>query len=452
METSPEIGSLFSPERRKIRKSVWKIAIPVMLANLTIPLVGLADTAVMGRLDHAYYIGGVAMGSFVFSLITVVFGFQRMATTGLVAQAFGAGDRNAIFHHLYQGVTVALALGLGIILLSYPVIIVAKTMLTASPQVLDGMAEYISIIAYSGPAICLNMVALGMLFGLQKVRYCMIQMMVLNITNIALNLYFVLGLGMKIEGVALASVLAQYTGLFVSAILVVRSLGLWCEFPKYRMNAVLALGPLARYASLGANLTIRTLCIIMGEVLVLNASGAMSDEALAASQLGFVIFGLMAYGLDGFAHAVEALVGEAIGKKDALTLRRAILESTILAAMTALLTSAVIAVTSSAFLHFMTDIPEVITAAEDIYFWIIIMPVVSIWAFQMDGVFIGATKAVIMRNSLLLSMAVFIPLLYIAQSYAGLNGVWFAFNVLLALRGLTLWLKKGEVEKEATSS
>ena len=133
------------------------------------------------------------MGTFVFSLITVVFGFQRMATTGLVAQAYGAGDRAQIFHHLYQGVTVALALGLGIIALSFPVVIIAQYLLTASPQVLDGMAQYISIVSYSGPAICLNMVALGMLFGLQKVRYCMIQMMVLNIANIALNLYFVLG-------------------------------------------------------------------------------------------------------------------------------------------------------------------------------------------------------------------------------------------------------------------
>ena len=451
METSSEIGNLFSPERRKIRKTVWQIAIPVMLANLTIPLVGLADTAVMGRLGHAYYIGGVAMGSFVFSLITIVFGFQRMATTGLVAQAYGAGDRPKIFHHLYQGVTVAALLGFGIIFLSIPAVSVARMLLTASPEVLDGMAEYVSIIAYSGPAICLNMVALGLLFGLQKIRYCMIQLIILNLANIGFNLYFVFGLGMKIDGVALASVVAQYLGLFVSTILVIRSLGTLRNFPRYDLRAVLAIAPLARYASLGVNLTIRTICIVMGEVLVLNAAGGMSDEALAASQLGFVIFGLMAYSLDGFAHAVEALVGEAIGKKDVLTLRRAIAESTILAVMTASLTSILIAVTSSAFLHFMTDLPEVIAIAQDIYIWIIILPVVSIWAFQMDGVFIGATKAVTMRNSLLLSMAIFIPLLYVSKSYAGLDGIWFAFNILLATRGLTLWLKKGEVEREAQS-
>ena len=451
METSSEIGNLFSPERRKIRKTVWQIAIPVMLANLTIPLVGLADTAVMGRLGHAYYIGGVAMGSFVFSLITIVFGFQRMATTGLVAQAYGAGDRSKIFHHLYQGVTVAALLGFGIIFLSIPAVSVARMLLTASPEVLNGMAEYVSIIAYSGPAICLNMVALGLLFGLQKIRYCMIQLIILNLANIGFNLYFVFGLGMKIDGVALASVVAQYLGLFVSTILVIRSLGTLRSFPCYDLRAVLAIAPLARYASLGVNLTIRTICIVMGEVLVLNAAGGMSDEALAASQLGFVIFGLMAYSLDGFAHAVEALVGEAIGKKDVLTLRRAIAESTILAVMTASLTSILIAVTSSAFLHFMTDLPEVIAIAQDIYIWIIILPVVSIWAFQMDGVFIGATKAVTMRNSLLLSMAIFIPLLYVSKSYAGLDGIWFAFNILLATRGLTLWLKKGEVEREAQS-
>ena len=445
METSPEIGSLFSVERQKVRKSVWKIAIPVMFANLTIPFVGLADTAVMGRLEHAYYIGGVAMGSFIFSLITVVFGFQRMAITGLVAQAYGAEDRASIFRYLYQGIAVAFGLGFGIVLISSPVIMIANIMLTASPEVLSGMAEYIKIIALAGPAICLNMVALGMLFGLQRIRSCITQMIVINIINIVLNLYFVFGLGMKISGVAMASVIAQYVGLGVSSIMVIWAMGALKTWPLFKLSEVLAIKPLARYASLGVDLTIRTICIIMGEVLVLNAAGGMSDEALAASQLGFVVFGLMAYGLDGFAHAVEALVGEAIGKKDALLLRRAIAESTILAALTAVVMVVIISIFSHAFLHFMTDLPDVISEAEDILIWIIIMPIVSIWAFQMDGVFIGATKAKIMRNSLLVSMVVFIPVLIIAKSQAGLDGVWFAFNILLALRGLTLWMKKGEV-------
>ncbi len=449
METSPEIGSLFSPARKKIRKSVWQIAIPVMLANLTIPFVGLADTAVMGRLDHAYYIGAVAMGTFIFSLITVVFGFQRMAITGLVAQAHGASDRRQVFHYLYQGFAVAIGLGAGIIILSTPVIWLAQLMLTASQEVLIGMAEYIRIVAFGGPAICLNMVVLGLLFGLQRVRYCMVQMITINIVNIALNLYFVFVLGMAIDGVALASVLAQYVGLGVATTLVIKSLGPLKTWPRFNIISVLALGPLARYASLGLDLTIRTFCIVLGEVFVLNAAGAISDEALAASQLGFVIFGLMAYGLDGFAHAVEALVGEAIGKKDRLYLRRAIAESTILAAFTAVLVSLIILLFGGIFLQFMTDLPGVIAAAEDIFIWIVIMPVVSIWAFQMDGVFVGATKAATMRNSLLISMAIYLPVLYVAQDYAGLDGVWFAFNILLALRGLTLWLKKGEVERAA---
>ena len=449
METSPEIGSLFSTERRKIRKSVWKIAIPVMLANLTTPFVGLADTAVMGRLDHAYYIGGVAMGTFVFSLITVVFSFQRMAITGLVAQAYGAGDRVDIFRYLYQGVVVALGLGCAIIVLSWPIITMSKALLTASPEVLSGMAQYIDIIAFAGPAICLNMVALGLLFGMQRVRSCMTQLIVINITNIAFNLYFVFGLGMKIDGVAMASVIAQYFGLGVSSVMIIAALGHMMTWPKFRFGEVLAIKPLARYASLGLDLTIRTSCIIFGEVLVLNAAGSMSDEALAASQLGFVAFGLIAYGLDGFAHAVEALVGQAIGQKNPLTLRRSIAESTILATVMAVVMTIFIFIFSHVFLNFMTDLPGVISEAEDILLWIIIMPVVSIWAFLLDGVFIGATKAKTMRDTMLISLAVFVPLLFAAQTYAGLDGVWFAFNVFLAMRGLTLWMKKGEVVRAA---
>ena len=241
MKTSPEISKLFSPERQKIRKSVWKIAIPVMVANLTIPFVGLADTAVMGRLDHAYYIGGVAMGTFIFSLITIVFGFQRMAITGLVAQAYGADDREGIFQYFYQGIAVGVALGLGIILLSYPVVAVAMHVLTASPDVLAGMAEYIGVIAFAGPAICLNMVTLGLFFGLQRVRFCMVQLIVINFANIALNLYFVFGLGMKIDGVALASVIAQYIGVLVSGIMVVMAVVLMGLLLAKNANLMLCL-------------------------------------------------------------------------------------------------------------------------------------------------------------------------------------------------------------------
>ena len=449
METSSEIGSLFSPQRKAVRRQVWRMALPVMLANITIPLVGLVDTAVMGHFDSAHYIGAVAMGSFMFSLMTIAFGFQRMAVTGLIAQAKGAGDVQQVFLTLYRAVMVALALGVGIMLLAIPVLVIAPLVLAASPQVLAGMTDYLSIIVFSGPAICLNMVGLGFLFGLQNIRGCMIQMISINLINIIANLFFVFGLGMKIEGVALASVLAQYSGVVVTIMLIRQASKPLGECSKLEWAALKNTSALTRYAVLARDLTIRTVCILLSEIIVLNLAAGMSDNALAASQVGFVLFGLIAYSLDGFAHAVEALVGTAIGAKKLTDLRQAVAESTILAGLTAVLMGGVLWVGGGYFIRLITSIPDVVALTEDIMIWIILMPVVSVWAFMMDGVFVGATKALIMRNAMVVSMAIFLPLVYIGKIWGGLDGIWIAFNILLGLRGLTLWLKMPEIEKQA---
>ena len=449
METSSQISNLFSPERKELRKKVWSMALPVMLANITIPLVGLTDTAVMGHFGEAHYIGAVAMGSFMFSLMTIAFGFQRMAVTGLVAQANGAGQYDQVFLTFYRAVMVALALGIGIILLALPVMWLAPLVLAASQDVLMGMNLYLGIISIAGPAICLNMVGLGFLFGLQNIRGCMIQLITVNLVNIASNLILVFGLDMKIEGVALASVFAQYIGVLVTFLLIKKACKPLGPFPKLVFKDIVSTSDLTRYAVLGRDLTIRTFCILLSEVIVLNFASGMSDDALAATQVGFVIFGLMAYSLDGFAHAVEALVGTAIGKKDLAGLRHAVAESTILAGMTSLLMAALIWFGGYYIIRIITSIPSVLDLTEDILIWFALLPVASVWAFMMDGVFVGATKALIMRNAMLVSMAIFLPLVYLGHIFAGLDGIWIAFMVLLGLRGLTLWLKMPEIETAA---
>jgi len=448
MKTSPEIGSLFSPERIKVRRQVWGIAVPVMLANLTIPLVGLVDTAVMGHFDQSYYIGAVAMGSFMFSLMTIAFGFQRMAVTGLIAQARGAGDHALIYATLYRAVMVAIGLGFSIVLLALPVLWIAPQVLSASEDVLDGMAQYISIIAFAGPGICLNMVGLGFLFGVQHIRGCMAQMIIINLVNVAANLVLVFGFEMKIEGVALASVLAQYIGVGVTFLLVRSACRSYGKPPKWSLALLSDARALTRYASLGRDLTIRTAAILVSEIIVLNAAGGMSDDALAATQVGFVFFGVIAYGLDGFAHAVEALVGNAIGAKSLVDFRRAVAESSILGGVAAVVVALILWLGGGVLMRVITSIPSVLAMADGIMIWIILMPVISIWAFLMDGVFIGATRAKMMRNAMLISMVFFLPLVYLGRLWGGLDGIWLAFNILLGLRGVTLWLKLPEVEKD----
>ena len=460
MKTSLEIINFAAQIRKNfiagknVRRAVWAIALPVMLANVTVPLVGLVDTAVMGHFEHAYYIAGVAMGAFIFSLITTIFGFQRMATTGLIAQAAGAmatggDDKAAIFLTIYRGVVIALGLGLGIIVLSAPIITAARMVLAASDAVLDGMDIYVSIMAWAGPAICLNMVGLGALFGLQRVRLCMIQLITINSVNIIANIVFVFGFGLKIEGVAMASVLAQYIGLGVTIALARVVLGPCRQWRRFLWRESIAFGAIRRYISLGRDLTLRTIAIILGEILVLNASAGLGDHVIAASQLGFVIFGMMAYSLDGFAHAVEVLVGTAIGKRDPRALNNAITQSTILAGLAGLLMAAVILMFGGAFMRLLTSIPEVLVAADGILIWIAVMPLTSFWAFQMDGIFIGATRAKTMRNAMMVSILVFVPALFFGRHVAGLDGIWIAFNLLLLMRGVTLWLKIDELRADA---
>ena len=313
MKTSSLFAFLYSPSRRELRKRIWQLTVPVILANITIPLVGLVDTAVMGHLDSAHYIGAVALGSFLYSMVSVSFGFLRMATTGLVARAMGAEDTALILLHLMRGVVLALAVGVLVIIFAQPIIMLAKLVLSGSSEVLDGMASYMSILAFASPATCFNMVILGLLFGLQRVRACMIQMVVINVINIIGNLLLVFGLGMKVEGVALATLIAQYSGAGVSLILLADALGRPWHWHLPKLVNVISFGALRQYLGLGRDLTIRTICILLGELVLLNMSAAIDDATLAASQLCFVLFALIAYGLDGFAHAAESLVGAAIG-------------------------------------------------------------------------------------------------------------------------------------------
>jgi len=258
----------------------------------------------------------------------------------------------------------------------------------------------------------------------------------------------VFGFEMKIEGVALASVLAQYIGVGVTFLLVRSACRSYGKPPKWSLALLSDARALTRYASLGRDLTIRTAAILVSEIIVLNAAGGMSDDALAATQVGFVFFGVIAYGLDGFAHAVEALVGNAIGAKSLVDFRRAVAESSILGGVAAVVVALILWLGGGVLMRVITSIPSVLAMADGIMIWIILMPVISIWAFLMDGVFIGATRAKMMRNAMLVSMVFFLPLVYLGRLWGGLDGIWLAFNILLGLRGVTLWLKLPEVEKD----
>ena len=320
-QTAPDNGPEDSPDdswrQRTGWRHLWSISWPVIVANITFPLVGAADTAMMGRLDDASFVGGVALGSLVFNFIYFGLGFLRMCTTGLVAQAHGRGDVREIENHLVRGLIIAFVLGVTFVLATPVVHVVTAALLSASGTVESLMRTYVGIRLFAVPAALANTVLLGCLFGRQQMRLVMVQIVAINLVNLCLNFLFVLGFGMAIEGVALASVVAQWVGLGLTLCLVG---WFWRDILRgatgrifRRRPAWLDAAALSRFFVIGGDITIRTVLILLSEAVLLNHAAELGDLSLAATQLILVIFGVIAFGLDGFAHAAEALVARRSG-------------------------------------------------------------------------------------------------------------------------------------------
>lgn len=429
-------------------RRLWAITWPIIIANVTIPLVGAADTAMMGRLDDASFVGGVALGSLVFNFIYFGLGFLRMCTTGLVAQAQGRGDLREIENHLVRGLILAFCLGFIFVIATPLVHLGTAALLTASDAVETLMQQYVGIRLLAVPAALANMVLLGCIFGRQQMRLAMVQIIFINLANLGLNLFFVLGLGMAIEGVALASVVAQWTGLAVT-------LGLVC----WRWRDLLAgagrriftrrpawLDPAAfmRFFQIGGDITIRTVLILLSEAVLLNLAAGIGDLSLAATQLILVMFGLISFALDGFAHAAEALVGEAVGRRHLPMLDRVVRRTNIMAGCTALVISALIWVGAPWIVGLLTSQQDLAALTLAHWHWAALLPPISFLAFQMDGVFIGATQSREMRNAMLVSAVLFAIAVLLLGGF-GLNGLFAAFTIYLGLRGITLQMRMGRV-------
>lgn len=434
-------------------RHLWSISWPIIIANVTFPLVGAADTAMMGRLDDASFVGGVALGSLVFNFIYFGLGFLRMCTTGLVAQAQGRGDLREIENHLVRGLILAFCLGFIFVIATPLVHVVTTALLSASDAVEDLMRTYVGIRLLAVPAALANMVLLGCIFGRQQMRLAMVQIIFINLANLALNLFFVLGLGMAIDGVAIASVVAQWTGLVVTLGLVSwrwRNLlaGGWQRIFT-RRPAWFDPAAFMRFFEIGSDITIRTLLILLSEAVLLNLAADIGDLSLAATQLILVMFGLICFALDGFAHAAEALVGEAVGRRHLPMLDRVVRRTNVMAGCTALVISALVWAGAPWIVGLLTSQQDLAALTLAHWHWAAILPPVSFLAFQMDGVFIGATRSREMRNAMLVS-AVFFAVAVLALGGFGLNGLFAAFTIYLGLRGITLQMRMGRVRALAT--
>jgi len=414
---------------------VLQIAWPIIIANITVPLLGLVDTAVVGNLGNSALIGAIAVGSMVFGFVYWGFGFLRMSTTGLVAQADGAGDPLQTHIAFYRSAMLALIIAFVILSLQVLLIKFSLQLIDASAEVESIAASYLQIRIWSAPATLLNFVVIGYFLGLGKTRLTLVLQVLMNGLNICLDLLFVLVFHWGVEGVAWATVLSEYLVLILGMVLIFRRLPMLNTisrkllFDAEKMRATL---------SLNTDLMLRTLCLLFVFAWFTNQSAKISDDVLAANSILLQLITFAAFVLDGFALAAERLVGKAVGAKDARYFSASVRTSMQLAGVMAILLSVLIFLLDSVAIDIITNVVQVREIAGQYSFWVVISPLISFLCFQLDGIFIGATRSREMRNSMFITLVVYLASCYFLLPHMGNHGLWLAFWLSYVVRTATL--------------
>ena len=424
---------------------MWLLAGPIILSNISVPLVGAVDTAVVGHLPDPIYIGAVALGAIIFNFLFWGFGFLRMGTTGFVAQAYGAGDIDEVRATLARALLLAAGLGVLVVALQFPIGLFVFWAFSGSVELESLANSYYAIRVWSAPATLANYAILGCLIGIQNTRAVLALQLVLNITNVLLDLLFVLALGWGIQGVALASVISEFVALAFASWLVMRNLnrlgGQWAR------SRIVDISKLKALLHVNINIFIRTLCLIFAFSYFIAIGTKMGEITLAANAVLLHLQHFLAYGLDGFAFAVESLAGSAYGARNRGAFRTAVRVTTIWALIVAGLFTVLYAVLGSSIISVITGIEPVRLAAADYLIWLLVSPVLSVWSYQLDGIFIGATRSVEMRNGMVLSLLVYLLAIWLFVPLLGNHGLWLSLMIFMVTRAITLGLWYPRIER-----
>ncbi|MEP6389740.1 MAG: MATE family efflux transporter [Halioglobus sp.] len=439
----------------RLDHKILGIAWPAILSNLSIPLLGLVDAAILGHLGSTDYLAAVAIGSAILSFLYWGFGFLRMGTTGLVAKAAGAGKEADSIVILSQSVVLALVLA-ALVMALHPLWLGLGFSLMAPQQNLLPLAQsYAGIRILSAPAVLTTYAIVGWFIGHQNTRWPMAIVITTNLANIGLDFLLIIGLGMASDGAAVATVIAEYLGLLIGVIAIVRSMKAAPSIDQLQV-----LRSLHAYRTLlasNANLFVRTLCLLASFAFFTAMGDKLGSDTLAANALLLHLMMLAAYGLDGFAFAAEGLTGNALGAKNLSNFYSAVHRCAIWCAITAAAISIVFALSSSLVFPLLTDLPQVRTEMAAVALWLILLPIIAAPSYLLDGVFIGSAETRPMMITMLLStLAVYLPAWYLTQSWEN-HGLWFAFTAFNGARGLTLWVAyrhktRGGSWLEATSN
>ncbi|MBE0485937.1 MATE family efflux transporter [Marinobacter sp.] len=409
-----------------------------MLTNLTVPLLGLVDTAVLGHLDSPEYLGAVAVGANLFSILYWTFGFMRMGTTGLAAQAWGKRDSFAQVALLLRSVLLAVGIGLLLILFHKPLISLGLSLMNPSPSVSALAAEYAAIRIWSAPAVLCQYTLVGWLIGTHFPRGPMVMLIIANGINIVLDIFFVTVLGWNSRGVALATVIAEYGAAAIGFVIVLRRL------PDGQKLSRALIGQLSDYLMIlrvNRYIMVRTIALLLVLAFFTAQGARQGDVVLAANAVLITFLLVISNALDGFANAAEALIGEAVGRNSRRGFRLAFRSALRWSLWGAVALTLVFVAGGHWLISLLTGLEEVRTAAWQYLPWLWLLPLASVWGFLLDGVFIGATRTKEMQNTMLLSaLGVFLPAWWLTSDW-GNHGLWFSLIALMLARAGSMgWL------------
>jgi MATE family multidrug resistance protein len=412
------------------------LAWPMILSNISIPLLGLVDTGVIGHLSNASFLAGIALGTMIINLLLWLAGFLRMSTTGLVAQAYGQQSHHALLKELKRSAILALAIAFILILLSPIISALFPAFLSGSDAAIKQAQIYFDIRILSAPAALLNMILLAWMLGAQYSKGALYIVLVTNITNIVLDLLFVVGFEWQVAGAAWASVIADYIG-FLTALLLLRTrfseLGL-----QFRNLINIKLSGFTHVLKLNRDIFIRSLFLQLCLAFMTYYGGILGDNILAANAVLLNFLLLVSFALDGIAYAVEAKVGQAKGRMKAGVINLWVVIGRFWSLAFACVYSLIFAFGGGTIIRMLTDLPEVIFVAEQYLVWLVLLPPIASFCFLYDGVFVGLTRAKEMRNAMIFSALIGFVLVFLITLPLGNHGLWLAMTCFMALRGATL--------------
>jgi len=424
-------------------KRILGVAIPIVLANATIPILGAVDTAVVGQLGLAVPIGAVGIGAIIITAIYWLFGFLRMGTTGLTAQALGSGDKSETSALLVRGVLIGLVAGLVLIVAQVPLFFGALQLSPASLEVEDLAQKYLQIRVYSAPAAIALFGITGWLIAKEKTRAVLLLQLALNGINIILDLVFVLKLGWGVEGVAIATLIAEWSGLIFGLWLAREGFnnGYWKNWVQI-FNRV----RLVQMAKVNGDIMVRSIMLEIGFVSFLFLGASFDDATLAANQILIQFLSIAVHALDGFAFAAETLVGQALGAKNRPLFRRAVVMTSQWGLGSVALMALVFFVFGNSIINIMTTAEDVRAVSNEYLPWIVLAPLAGVAAWMLDGIFIGATRTADMRNMMFISFCVYLIALVLLLPSYGNHGLWASLIIFSIARGVTLGFKYPALE------